>query len=114
MKFKPEDFDGFVESIKPIEPSDEKDQEAADLVKEASNYAIAAFAAQIANTKLEEWLARKPRPCPFCKSHKLTWLSCEDNRWEGSHVVRCANCGADGPESGDTEKEAIKLWNKRE
>lgn len=52
----------------------------------------------------------KLKRCPFCKSkHTMTWhIGHYDKPW----LVECMECSANGPLAG-TEKEAIKLWNKR-
>lgn len=48
-------------------------------------------------------------PCPFC------WgiASVMDHSTEKSHQVSCPDCGCLGP-IGNTEKEAIWLWNNGE
>ena len=51
----------------------------------------------------------KPSPCPFCKEKEDVYPDCyRDGHWN----VHCMICGANGP-NHQTEKEAIKAWNKR-
>ena len=47
-------------------------------------------------------------PCPFCGCDK-TFMSDFRGLWH----IRCANCGAEGPD-GATREEAVVRWNRRQ
>lgn len=55
----------------------------------------------------------KLKLCPVCKSYpKIIRVG----DWKQFFTVKCINCGkivANYWEAGRTEKEAIKIWNKR-
>jgi transcription elongation factor Elf1 len=51
------------------------------------------------------------RECPFCAHSKLNNIAVQDEPRE--YVVRCQECGAQGP-SGNIEPEhAVDAWNLR-
>ena len=54
---------------------------------------------------------RKPKPCPFCGEGK----NLDPGYYhDGSFVVMCIRCGAEGPWIlGQTEKHGITQWNTR-
>lgn len=60
----------------------------------------------------------KLKPCPFCggkavievvESHRH--IICKMPAYKGGAFIECAECGC--AISGETEKEAAELWNRR-
>jgi len=48
------------------------------------------------------------KPCPFCKSRSLSFLTGEKT---GATRVQCNECGAIGPDNGDDLRQAAAGWN---
>ncbi len=46
------------------------------------------------------------RPCPFCNDGGDVWQPAPNQ------VIRCSQCGAEGP-IGKTDEEIVSRWNSR-
>ena len=54
----------------------------------------------------------KLKSCPFCGNNEVIVTPMDGENPSPFYWVMCSNCEVDGP-IGDTEEEAVLLWNKR-